>query len=302
MEGWENYLPGAITPQTFAPGQAARLISLDSWTFTNDPEGADFLQLVENLSVTPLNLPLNPPQQWSAAAAVQTEIKSRYTNGYVALNYTTRLGQNSFAWYRGPFNPTVPVLIENTLPGFTENSDTPLTTADEAIIYDQVNGVFDLSYSIAFETGKMLTLANKTASMAIWNWKRDGMQLLQILSNLLAGSQTEEKATRFSARKNKTTRSKAIDWDSIRIDLLDAQAGHKKFVKYLSASLGKHFIADGKDIDSPVRICDPSKLSNFNDPKTAEKHLPGLLSTQELDELAATGKDPYVMIINKLKR
>jgi hypothetical protein len=304
LEGWENYLPGAADPKAFPEGSLARLVSLDSWTFTSMPQGADFLHLVENLKVGTLQLALTLPQQWEAPAQVQAEVTARYKNGFVALNYTTRLGQNSFGWYRGPFNPVVPALIENTLPGFTGEGRTPLTTSDEALIYDQVNGVFDLSYAVAFETGRMLTLGNKSAALAVWSWKRDAMQLLQILSNLLAGYDTQAAPTPFSTRREQKPglNAKNIDWAAIRADLLHRNRGHQKFVEYVSGSLGKHFLTGYKNERvSPIKICDPSKLSSHNDPANGAKHLPGLLSKAELEELSATGEDPYVLIVRKLK-
>jgi hypothetical protein len=302
LEGWENYLPGGSS--SFAAGEAARLISLNSWTFTSDPAGPDFTELVSNLSVGPLCLPLDPPKSWSAPAAVQTEITNKYTNGYVGLNYTTRLGQNTLAWYRGPFNPNVPYMIQNSLPGYFDNGAAPITTPDEAIIYDPTFGAFDLSYAVAFETGRMVTLANKTAALAVWNWKKDGISLLQILNNLVEEAEGGTGSTRLSLRRKAKAGAAGItDWEAIKIILKDIHAGPRSFLRYLSKSFGRRFTNySAKKHLEAIQVCDPSKLSSHNDPGSAAKHLPGLLSPAELEELSATGQDPYVFIIEKLNR
>lgn len=303
LEGWENYLPGGSS--SFTDGEVARLISLNSWTFTSDPAGPDFAELAANLSVGPLALPLDPPKSWSAPAAVQTEITKKYNNGYVGLNYTTRTGQNTLAWYRGPFNPNVPYMIQNSLPGYFGNSGAvPLTTPDEAIIYDSTFGAFDLSYAVAFETGRMVTLANKTAALAVWNWKKDGISLLQILNNLIEEAEAGVGSTRLSVRrKSKTGANGITDWEAIKAILKDIHAGPRSFLSYLSKSLGPRFTHhQAKKRTGPIQVCDPSKLSRHNDPGNTSKHLPGLLSPAELEELAATGQDPYVFIIEKLNR
>ncbi len=303
LEGWNDYLPGGGS--TFADGEIARLISLNSWTFTSDPAGPDFAELVNKLCVGPLNLPLNPPKNWSAPQTVQTELNNKYTDGYVALNYTTRLGQATLAWYRGPFTPGVPNMIQNTLPGyFNTDGGAPITTPDEAIIYDPAFGTFDLSYAIAFETGRMVTLANRTAALAVWNWKKDGINLLQLLNNLVEEAQAGAGSTLLSRRRtSKMVKDGVIDWELIKAQLKDKHAGPRNFLGYLSTSFGARFTGlNARNQTGPIQVCDPSKLSRHNDPQKPGRYLAGLLSPDEMDELSSTGQDPYVFIIEKLNR
>ncbi len=312
LEGWENYLLNANTPPNPYPStKTARIISLDSWTFTNDPNGADFAALVNNLNIGTLCLPFNPPATWATPTPVQAEVKTRYNNGYTALNYTTRLGQKSFAWYRGPFTPTVPNMVQNTLPGFTTGG-VPLTNPDEAIIYDPVNGVFDQSFAVAFEIGKMVTLANKSASLAIWQWKRDGVNLLQILNKLLSPFYNQTTGSPLATRKLAATPkvgaaapspapAPAPDWEKIKSDLTNAQAGHQTFADYVSTGLGQHFAQNNAEpVQSPVQLADMTKLSSHNNPDTSAKHMPGLLTSVELKQVAETGQDPHTIILKKL--
>jgi hypothetical protein len=193
------------------------------------------------------------------------------------------------------------MMLQNTLPGYLDADDgAPLTNADDAIIYDAVNGVFDFSYSVAFETGKMVTLANKSASLAIWQWKKDGLGLLQILANIL----NNQNGQSFSIGKNvaKKKSDEKPDWEAITAILKETHAGHVQFMEYLVESLGKHFLRKEQKTGSPIRICDPSKLSSHSDPEKSAKYLPGLLSPDELRELAETGEDPYAHIIRKLNK
>jgi len=302
LEGWEAYLPGTERMQTFETGQAARLISLYSWTFTSTNEGPNFQQLIDQLSVGGLCLTLN--NSWDNPTSAQAEVVARYNNGYVALNYNTRIGLNNFAWYRGPFSPTPPLMIQNTLPVFL-GSGAPFTNADDAIIYDAAHGVFDLSYAVAFETGRVVTLASKSASLAIWKWKKDAVKLLQILNNLVAEAENSGTVTPLSKRKKAAaaTKDNCIDWEDIKRKLKDTHAGPKAFMHYVAGPFGEHFTARKRGIpNAAINICDPSKLSSHNDANKSAKYLPGLLSHEELNELAESGKDPYVYIIEKLNK
>jgi hypothetical protein len=55
----------------------------------------------------------------------------------------------------------------------------PVRSADELVLYDQTIGMFDVSYSAAWELGRLLTLQNKQVSVDLFNWKRSHAQSLK---------------------------------------------------------------------------------------------------------------------------
>ncbi len=178
LEGYEKYIQSDGT--VVVPTQkTVRLISLHSWSFTCLREPSEnFAQLMLNLIAQvsgarpdlllrlPIDGSVTPPTEPTALAAYK-----RLRNGYAPMSYASQTGEQSFAWYRGPLTP---VVAEEYLapPETGENPRTPSNTS-EAMIFDTVNGVFDLSYSVAFQTGRSLALSSLPFSTALLQWRRD---------------------------------------------------------------------------------------------------------------------------------
>jgi hypothetical protein len=55
----------------------------------------------------------------------------------------------------------------------------PIRSADDLIRYNKTTGMFDVSYSAAWELGRLLTLQNKRASVDLFNWKRSHAQSIK---------------------------------------------------------------------------------------------------------------------------
>ena len=167
--------------------KTVRLISLWSWTFNcvQDPQ-ENFTQLMLDLispvSELGMNLLLRLPQpkqppSGEGAAAVQ----QRIAQGYVALEYRLRSGKKSFSWYRGPF---APVATNSFLavgdPQTADNAQVPLT-ADEALIFDPLTGLFDQSYAIAWSIGRMLALSSQPFATNLLQWRREAHAVVDLL-------------------------------------------------------------------------------------------------------------------------
>lgn len=196
LEGFETYL-GAGAPSLPAATERVRMISLYAWTFTALPEPAeDFEQLALNL-VSPQSdggsglLLRVPPPTWTVAAqpdagsATAVAIE-RVRNGFAALSYRTQSGGETFAWYRGPFSPvSVTEFMGNAPPGSAANPSAP-TSASDALVYDQVNGLFDTSYAVAFETGRSLALASLPFATALLEYRRTLHALLDQVLELMS--------------------------------------------------------------------------------------------------------------------
>jgi hypothetical protein len=139
-----------------------RLVSLKSWSFSCIDEKQSFQGLLTNLNREPSTLRL--PQ------VANPEAEKYLSMGYVPLPHFLRQGGKTFSWYHSP-------LITGNNPN--NQITLPIRTADELIIYNPDNGMFDVSYSAAWELGRLLALQSKNLSISLYNWKRTHRQSLQ---------------------------------------------------------------------------------------------------------------------------
>lgn len=139
-----------------------RLVSLKSWSFSCIDEKQSFKGLLTHLNREPSTLRLPEVNN--------TEAEKYLSMGYVPLPHFLRQGGKTFSWYHSP-------LITGNNPN--NNITLPIRTADELIIYNPDNGIFDVSYSAAWELGRLLALQSKNLSVSLYNWKRAHRQSLQ---------------------------------------------------------------------------------------------------------------------------
>lgn len=166
LEGFGDLIGGSAP---MVPEQdQVQMVSLASWTFSclEDP-AQTFTGLAANLVAdagTPrpaesllLRLPgvVTPPV---GSTDLASQAQRRLAEGYLALDYHARTGEDAFAWYRGPFAPVVPAPVPTT---------GPFTSADAAIQFDETTGLFDHSLAAAFEAGRSLALASEAFATAL---------------------------------------------------------------------------------------------------------------------------------------
>lgn len=96
--------------------------------------------------------------------------------GYLPRNYETRTGEKTFAWYRGPL---IPMPRANS-----ENRSLSIGSQEEAL-YDPKTGLFDMSNSVAWETGRLLALSDKVFAVQLLNWRRESQNVVDLLSERL---------------------------------------------------------------------------------------------------------------------
>ena len=186
LEGLTSYLTGTALP---AGTTRVRMISLQSWSFTCLPElGESFSQIMNGLlkddwgkaKSTTFSLPVSPPNSLDPNALYAHQA---IQNGYVPLRYQTRLGEATFAWYRGPFSP-IPV-TDFATPRQRGSNDPagwkPFGTASAAMIYDKAYGVFDASYSVAWEAGRLLALSDGNFGQELLDFQRKGHALIDLI-------------------------------------------------------------------------------------------------------------------------
>jgi hypothetical protein len=188
LEGFEHYLQSDGTVATPAQ-QTVRLISLYSWSFAclRDPAenfSALMLNLIEQVNGARPDLLLRLPLGGNDEPPTDSVALSAYTrlrDGYAPMSYASQTGEQSFAWYRGPLAPVVAEeFLETPGPGAAENSSVPTNTS-EAMIFDAATGVFDLSYAVAFQTGRSLALNSLPFSTALLQWRREAHAAVDLL-------------------------------------------------------------------------------------------------------------------------
>ena len=171
LEELQPFLPtaetgGAPAKSSFKPGTSLRLAVLANWTFFTTGDTAGF---VDSL------LTLNGRSQGSNADAVNTDLRMNYAGsnptvaaalnmGFVPLNETLRDAGKTVSWYRGPCAP-----YQNTEPAPT----LPLSSSDQALLFDPTTGMFDTSYAAAWSLGRQLALQDTAFATALYRWKAD---------------------------------------------------------------------------------------------------------------------------------
>lgn len=157
--------PGAQLPDKTGAGQSGPkdviLVSLASWTFTSTAEGAPFSGLIAGLVQSQTETPalaLPVPAGVTPPPAVAT----RLAGGYVPLSYGLPSGETTFAWYRGPLTPQP----AQPLPA------TSTTSSDALLVYSASEGVFDVSYAVAWQLGRSLGLADGTFTQALSRYRQ----------------------------------------------------------------------------------------------------------------------------------
>jgi hypothetical protein len=150
FEGLSDYLVDGPAWPTGC--RAVQLASLASWRFVSTVQaGQTFADLAENLITSvgpdPTQLLLKIPITSDGSTAA-----TRINEGYTALSYHTLPGPDTFAWYRGPFSPVPPQPLPSSIAFYQHPS--------QAQIYDQANGVFDLSYASAWTIGRLAALSD----------------------------------------------------------------------------------------------------------------------------------------------
>jgi hypothetical protein len=143
-----------------------RLISLYSWDFFCQSDDADsFENIVGRLNRGRLRLDSAVVTNGSAAA--QQEARRFLDSGFIPLVHRFRQGDTSASWYHGPLLPTATPPVASAPPQFAG-----ARAADDLLLYNARQGLFDVSYAAAWELGRLLMLENTRLAAALYQWKR----------------------------------------------------------------------------------------------------------------------------------
>lgn len=139
-----------------------RLVSLYHWDVFSKNEGkTGFVPLMEQIQCDMLRI------------NAENELLA---HGYVPKRHLFRSGENTVSLYRGPLIP---------FPSSDQSMDWKghiPDTADGALIFCKETGLFDVSYSTAWQMGRLLTVQNKAVASAVVRWRKGTETTLRKLS------------------------------------------------------------------------------------------------------------------------
>lgn len=145
------------------------LVSLFNWSCTSQShEGKSFSELATHFVTQsegdPDNLLLRKPLSQEERGEDHPAIE-QLQMGYTPINYNLHTGEETFAWYRGPFTP----VVAQDLP---RENHYRYSSSDAALIYGENFGLFDCSYASAWTIGRLLALSNGAYSQALYRFRK----------------------------------------------------------------------------------------------------------------------------------
>lgn len=211
LEGFQAFL--GDNPTFSSTIAKVRLVSLARWTFNTLSEPKKnfrslLLNFIANQSTGGTGLLLQQPTRGTTTNPDGQLVQQILSHGYVPLSYQTRSGDRTYSWYRGPLTPQ-PIAEFSNIPAYT--------AAEAALIYDATTGLFDQSYAIAWQTGRLLALADRSFAISLINWRRQTIQAVHLLQSRLASPRVPNslKQTENLAQIRKLLHPKLISQSAI---------------------------------------------------------------------------------------
>jgi hypothetical protein len=168
----DDYTPAAIKLPGGAAAGTVRLVTLANWSYQSIDPKQTFSALLKSLDADDDLRVFAIANDSTGTSPADAYVANALRMGYTPLNHQTRQGSKTVSWYRGPLVPfaVAPDSIV-PVPGDGGQSE-PIATADQALRYDPENGMMDISYSAAWQIGRLLALQDKGFSQALYEWKR----------------------------------------------------------------------------------------------------------------------------------
>jgi hypothetical protein len=264
LEGHESLLAGAETKAS------VRLVSLASWSFTETsaadgktPETTSFGAVASGLrqprpderADLALGLPYDAGKAGQSTPDPDGRVADRLAAGYVPIRYHLPTGEDTFAWYRGPFAAR--------RSGALDKKARPFASSSAALVYDPATGIFDVSLATAWEIGRALALADRKFATELVRFRRSVHRLVDLV---LAGLESQHIDT-SAGNLNQIAKSGLIE---------------ERFLSHLQAGLAKD-IAKVSKAGKPPAAAQGSAPQPQVSPVDAVKKL--LESGDDLDDL-----------------
>lgn len=255
MEGFQTLLPPATMP---AAVTTVRMVAFASWSFTDTAE-LDFVEMMK--LVKPGIFCLPPPDE--AGDTTKTALAC----GYTAHNTTTRQGDPTVSWYRGPFVPYT----------LTAETVTPEWCSDALMRFDPDLAMFDLSYAAAWETGRLVALSDEQFAEALFQWRRQNQNTAAKLMTRLRLAQANPKTLAVKPQVDQVLHSHLV-----RLQMADVWQ-----------RVGNTLCGQNKQPGAFGPVADPSGL------RRSVGSMPGLLKPEDLTDLASS-PDPVTGVFERL--
>ena len=141
-----------------------RFVSLKNWTFSCQDSKYQFQNILNNVNFNTLKLP----------ATTSNDLEPYINKGYVPLTHYHRKGEKTMSWYHSPLLP-----IKNLQRLYISLLQSPPQNSDQLLCHQISNSgevIFDTSYAVAWQLGRMLILQNKQIAIDYSNWKKSVIQ------------------------------------------------------------------------------------------------------------------------------
>ena len=159
-----NLADGGITViggPRFPVFQPVYLVLLYSWQFETTGS-ATFEELMQDLDVSMFGVVANPGHPPIA------------DTGHIQMQLQDKAGAQETVWYRGPLSPYE----------LTRDSLGPYHCADQALRATPETGALDISYSAAFEAGRLLAAADGRLAQDLMRWRRQAYHVSNLADSL----------------------------------------------------------------------------------------------------------------------
>ncbi|KAK3944840.1 hypothetical protein QBC46DRAFT_304285 [Diplogelasinospora grovesii] len=147
------------------------MCSLHSWNYTVNPPNTlnvhdAFVKLGETLNL------LRAPDSYvdpllRAPDKLSQRLAKRLQDGYTLVKYRVQTGEQTVALYRGPFTPTVVAPLNSVTSSGREVNLSCSNSGQDLQILDREVGIMDVSYSAAWQIGRVLALGDQGFAAAL---------------------------------------------------------------------------------------------------------------------------------------
>lgn len=243
LEGFAPYL--VDSPQWPAGITQVRLASLASWRFTAQPQGGSFRDLMLNLihqqeeGGDGLRLRLPLPSGTQEPGSPGDLVQKALAQGFAALPYETRVGDQTFGWYHGPLVPQ-PVPPMSEVQGFASSA--------AATIYDAATGTFDLSYAAGWELGRLMALSDRAYATSQMRARKATRRVVNLVRERTRWDSGQRLMARAAAKNDAGGAGGAGggDDDGGLRELLDPRHVSRGVASWLGAQAAEHLPAAGR--------------------------------------------------------
>ncbi|MDR3001965.1 MAG: hypothetical protein LBU89_11965 [Fibromonadaceae bacterium] len=160
-----------------------RMFVFTAWTFFCEGQDYNFSTVANGLEVDVL--------RHNSFKTLNDPLAKILEKGYYPMNHNFREGSGSVSFYRSPLAPGKPIF---------ENKDFG-HYADELLLFDEEIGMYNVSYSAAWQLGRLLSMQNESLAKDILAWriagkqaaaKKQNIQILNKALGSLAGEHLKE--------------------------------------------------------------------------------------------------------------